>query len=176
MKRGDKKRKTNVLLLYEEMTASVRLCGYEQLNCLSGTGKLRFRSVRETCLTNELWKWADVLYFVRSSSWLSWKIAVHCRRAGKFMVYVLDDDLLHIVPGNPAEKYYRQKSVQKRILWFLRNCSVFASPSAYLLEKYRGYAGKDVPFVRIGEPCMNGQAYAVGGGRRAVSAGRRRKA
>lgn len=164
MKRGDKKRKTNVLLLYEELTASVRLCGYEQLSYLSGAGKLRFQSVRETCLTNELWKWADVLYFVRSSSWLSWKSAVQCRRAGKCMVYVLDDDLLHIVPGNPAEKYYRQKAVQKRILWFLRNCSVFASPSAYLLEKYRGYAGKDVPFVQIEEPYMDGQADAGGGG------------
>ena len=62
MNKQDEQRKTNVLLVYEELTASVRLCGYEQLRYLSSAGKLNFRFVRETCLTQELWRWADVLF------------------------------------------------------------------------------------------------------------------
>lgn len=158
MNKQDEQRKTNVLLVYEELTASVRLCGYEQLRYLSSAGKLNFRFVRETCLTQELWRWADVLFFVRNSSWLSWEIAVCGRKAGKFMVYVLDDDLLHIVQGNPAEKYYGQEAVRNRIRWFVRNCDVFTSPSAYMLKKYQRFAGKSVRFVQIKEPCMSGKA------------------
>lgn len=144
-------KKTNVLLVYEQFIASVRLCGYEQLRYLEEKGVIRFQCGLDVKITAKQCQWADIIVFVRSAAWLDYKIALENKKRGKIIVYVLDDDLLHIPVHYASCGYFRQAPVRRRILWFLKNSDVFASPSIYLLEKYIGYAGRT---VRIEEPCI----------------------
>lgn len=144
-------KKTKVLLIYEAFAASIRLCGYEQLSYLAAAGRICLRHGTEDSMTQEQCQWADAVVFIRSSSWLAWKIAGRCQLAGKWMLYVLDDDLLGVAPDTVSAKYYRQPSVRNRICWFLKNCDVLVSPSRYLLRKYQGTVKRT---VRIEEPCM----------------------
>ena len=139
------------MLIYETFIASVRLCGYEQLRYLAQIGMVRFQCVQDVKVTAKQCQWADLLVFVRSAAWLDYKIALENKKRGKRIVYVMDDDLLRIPESYGSYGYYKQASVRRRIRWFLKNCDIFASPSAYLLEKYKGYAGRT---VRIEEPCI----------------------
>ena len=145
------KEKTNVLLVYEALAASIRLCGYEQLSYLASAGRICLRHGTEDSITQEQCQWADVLFFIRSSSWLAWKIGTRCKMAGRRIIYVMDDDLPEVAPETVSAKYYRQPSVRKRIYWFLKNCDVLASPSRYLLWKYRGIVKRT---AQMEEPCM----------------------
>lgn len=144
-------KKTNVLLIYEQFIASVRLCGYEQLRYLEQEGKIRFQHGLDTEITAGQCQWADIIVFVRSATWLDYKIALENKKRGKMIVYVLDDDLLHLPAQYASSRYYGQASVRRRIWWFLKNCDVLASPSAYLLKKYKSCAGR---VVRMEEPCL----------------------
>ena len=149
-----KSRKTNVLLIYEQLIASVRLCGYEQLRYLELEGMIRFQHGLDTEITAGQCQWADILVFVRSAAWLDYKIALENKKRGKLIVYVLDDDLLHLPAQYASSRYYEQASVRHRIWWFLKNSDVLASPSAYLLEKYKSCTGRA---IRMEEPCLKNE-------------------
>ncbi len=149
-----KSRKTNVLLIYEQLIASVRLCGYEQLRYLELEGMIRFQHGLDTEITAGQCQWADILVFVRSAAWLDYKIALENKKRGKLIVYVLDDDLLHLPAQYASSRYYGQASVRHRIWWFLKNSDVLASPSAYLLEKYKSCTGRA---IRMEEPCLKNE-------------------
>ena len=148
---GGVKRMTNVLLIYESFIPSVRLCGFEQLTYLQDQGRLVFDLAEAEKVTDQQCQRADVVWFVRNSTWLSWQIAKQCKKMGKLLVYVLDDDVFQIAPTSQSADYFSQKSVRKRVRWFLEECDIFLSPSRYLLEKYKN---KKRRFARIEEPCL----------------------
>lgn len=142
---------THVLQISRALIPSVRLCGYEQFGHMQKAGKLEFRyaSIRE--LTPELAGWADVVEFVRSDSAAELVCAKELRKAGKYLIYMLDDDLLEIPDGFQSSDYYHRKSVQANVRAIMHECHCFLSPSAHLREKY----GKG--FERVGaieEPAL----------------------
>ena len=127
---------TNVLLISRGLIPSVRLCGYEQLSLLKEQGKIdfRFSSCRE--LTPESAGWPDVIFFVRSDSEADVVCAREWRRAGKYLIYVLDDDLLNVPQGISSAAFYHRKNVRKNIRTLMQLCHCMLSPSPLLLEKY----------------------------------------
>lgn len=142
----------NVLLLYNEMIPSVRLCGYEQLVYLEAGGKIHF----DHCPINNLGKkqiqWADVVIMVRSDSSYEEMLVKAFRRAEKYIIYVLDDDLLNIPPGLPSAIHYRSSEVKERIKNIMRLSNCLCSPSPVILEKYGGLFEKK---MLIEEPALN---------------------
>lgn len=166
----NRQNKTKVLLVYEQFIASVRLCGYEQLRYLEEEGRIRFQYGLDTQITAKQCQWADIIVFVRSAAWLDYKLALENKKRGKIIVYVLDDDLLHIPAQYASSGYYKQAPVRRRILWFLKNCDVLASPSVYLLETYKGYSGRA---IRIEEPCMKNNMAGIHGNRKPLQANRK---
>ncbi len=127
---------TNILLLYNEFIPSVRLCAYEQLNYLKKKGLIRFNHCKTSKITNHLACNADVVFFVRSDSYLEQTLAEKFKNSGKYLVYVLDDDLLNIPDGLSSSIQYKSKVVQRRIKKIMSLCNSLCSPSPLILKKY----------------------------------------
>ncbi len=130
---------TNVLLLYEILNPSVRLCAYEQLNFLNRLGKIAFKHTSFRNLTQEECIKCDVVIFVRSDSDMALQMVKSLKKRDKYIVYVLDDDILEIADGLVSSEYYKRLSVQKRIKKIMSYCDILLSPSELLLQKYKGY-------------------------------------
>ncbi|MEL7605881.1 MAG: glycosyltransferase [Sedimentibacter saalensis] len=142
---------TNVLLLYNDFIPSVRLCGYEQLNYLKKSGKIEFAHSNVRDLTNQQASDADVVFMVRSDSYLEMKIAEKLKIAGKYLIYVLDDDILNIPDGLSSSFYYKRKEVKNRIQKIMSLCNCLCSPSPLILDKYKSGFNK---IVLIEEPAL----------------------
>lgn len=150
--------KTNVLLIYEDFIASVRLCGYEQMRYLEKEGRINFQHNNNYKITAKQCEWADVVIFVRSSTWLEWNIARRCQKAGKYIIYILDDDVFEIAPDSLSAHYFHQDTVRNRVYWFIKNSDIFISPSRHILEKYKNDAKR---VLRLEEPCLKNNFASV---------------
>ena len=145
---------TNVLLIYERLIPSVRLCAYEQLNYLMTIGKINFKHCTSKDITKEMCAEADVVFFVRSASILEEGLAKQFKKQNKLLIYVLDDDLLNVPEGLSSSEYYRQDSVKKRIRNIMSCCEILLTPSLVLKDKYGKLFEKTVV---IEEPCISYQ-------------------
>jgi hypothetical protein len=139
---------THVLLTYPGLIPSVLLCGQYQFTELARQGKIEFRSIARTALTAEDCGWVDVVCMVRSDNELDVALAKRWKQAEKKLVYVMDDDLLHVPETLSSGPYYAQKYVQASIRTMIELCDVFLSPSEVLRNTY----GKGKSAV-IEEPC-----------------------
>ena len=107
--------KRRVLLIYRVMIPSVRLCGHCQMEYLAGQGRLEYRAVQEMRLTSGDIDWADIVLLGRLDSWYEHRLSRLARRAGKYLAYILDDDLLNIPPQVSSAGYYGQRQIQGHI-------------------------------------------------------------
>lgn len=130
---------TNVLLLYEILNPSVRLCAYEQLNFLNRLGKIVFKHSSFRNVTQKECIESDVVILVRSDSDMALQLVKTLKKRDKYIIYVLDDDILDIADGLVSSKYYKSVCVQKRIKKIMSCCDMLLSPSELLLQKYKGY-------------------------------------
>lgn len=142
---------TNVLLIYEAFIPSVRLCAYEQLKYLSDKGLLQFEHATAGKISGKQCAKADIVMFVRSSTMLELALVKKLKKKKKFIVYILDDDLLNIGQELISTKYFEMPRVQKRIRKILELSDVLMSPSLRILHKY-GRTTSPRP-VLIEEPC-----------------------
>lgn len=127
---------THVLILYPEMIPSVRLCGLDQFGELEKRGdiELKWNSIKN--LTSDLTAWPDVVVFIRSDSWIDTWLAKKWRKTGRYLIYVLDDDLLSVPSGLSSSVYYGTGQVRNNIRNIMGHCHCLISPSRMLLEKY----------------------------------------
>ncbi len=142
---------TNVLLIYEQFTPSVKLCAFEQLNYLSQTGSLRLTHSCVGKLSKKLCMLCDVVVFVRSTSILEMMLAKEFKKQGKLLIYVLDDDLLNVPNNMFSSDFYRYPKIIKRISDMMNLCDILLTPSILLAEKYQTYFTKT---VTVEEPCV----------------------
>ena len=89
-------RKLKVLLLYRTFGPSVNLCGYIQLKWLADHGRVEFRDKRIMDVKKRDLEWCEIAVFVRGDALLDEWMAKVCHKAGKTVVYILDDDLLNV--------------------------------------------------------------------------------
>lgn len=129
---------THVLMTYPGMISSVLLCGQLQLSYLERLGSIEFRSVARDMLSAKDAGWADVVFFVRSDSELDLALAKDLKRAGKRLVYVMDDDLLCVPESLSSGAYYAGRDIKSYIRGMIDLCDVFMSPSEVLRGKYGG--------------------------------------
>ncbi len=125
-----------ILLLYRTFGPSVNLCGYAQLKWLASSGRCQFRHKRILEVKNDDLNWAEIVAFVRGDALLDEKVAALCHRAGKTVLYILDDDLLHVPEYLGSGPYYSQKSVKRHINRMMQYSDVLVSPSLKILKKY----------------------------------------
>ena len=154
---GDKPaRKPHVLLIYRVMIPSIRLCGHAQMEALAGTGAVEYRAVQEMRLKTDDLNWADIAILGRLDSWYERRLTRMLKASGRFLAYILDDDLLNIPPSVSSASYYAQKGIQRNIRDMIAMSDAIISPSPRLLDKY---ATDGRAAIRIEEPALAPVAY-----------------
>lgn len=148
-------RKRRVLLIYRVLIPSVRLCGHCQMEYLAEQGRLEYRAVQEMKLVAEDIDWADILLLGRLDSWYEHRLSRMAHEAGKYLAYILDDDLLNIPPEISSGYYYGQREIQEYIRDMIELSDAIVSPSPLLLEKYA--SGKRA--IQIEEPAIDPVEY-----------------
>ncbi len=125
-----------VMLIYRRMIPSIRLCGHCQMEELDRLGLIEYRAVQEMRLQREDLAWADVYLLGRLDSWYEHQLVKALKRAGKYRMYILDDDLLNMPDYIDSARYYKQEKIQAFIRDMLDMSDAILSPSRLLLEKY----------------------------------------
>ena len=128
-------RKTHVLLIYEEMLPSIRLCGHLQMEELSRRGRIEYRDRQQWQVTSSDLSWSDVIVLGRTASWFLLRITELAKKRGKRLAYILDDDLLHVPEGMNSSRYYRSSVIRGHIATQIERCDVILSPNPRLLGK-----------------------------------------
>lgn len=149
-------RKPHVLLIYRQMIPSIRLCGHCQMEYLAQQGKLEYRACQEMKIKNADLNWADTILLGRLDSWYERKLAEQLRKAGKYLIYIIDDDLLNIPSEISSAAYYNQPDVQRNIRSMIEMSDAILSPSPRLLEQYAVNGRKA---IRIEEPAIDPVPY-----------------
>lgn len=125
-----------VLLVYRAMLPSIRLCGHCQLESLAKRGIIEYKAVQEMNLSAADMNWAEVVVLGRLDSWYEFQIARRFRRSGRYVIYILDDDLLNISPDVSSASFYAQPEVRENILGMIALSDALLTPSPLLAEKY----------------------------------------
>ncbi len=153
---GAEQRLRRVLLIYRAMIPSVRLCGHCQMEYLAQTGKIEYRSIQESKLKRSDLNWADIVLLGRLDSWYERKLAEKLHKSGRYLIYIIDDDLLNVPPEISSAAYYSQKSIQENIRSMIELSDAIMSPSPLLLRKYATDGRKA---IQIEEPALDPVPY-----------------
>jgi len=142
----------NVLLVSSSLIPSALLCGHSQLEYLAKQNKINYKFSCAHLLTSEILSWADIVIFLRSESELEAYASKLCLKANKFLVYVLDDDLLNAPDYLSSSSYYNRPDIKENMKTIMNNCSLFLTSSFVMLDKY----GKQFKYAyQIHEPSLN---------------------
>lgn len=128
--------KLHILLLYREMIPSIRLCGHIQLEELNRQEKIEYKAIQERHVTNDDLSWAEIVILGRFDSWYEYQLAVRLRRDGRYLIYIIDDDLLNVPSMIDSAAYYNQPQIQNNIRRMIDLSDAILSPSVKLLKKY----------------------------------------
>lgn len=149
-------KKRHVLLIYRKMIPSIRLCGHCQLEWLAEQGKLEYRAIQEMELKAADLKWAEIVLLGRSDDWYEYQVAKWIHDAGKYLIYMIDDDLLNIPSEISSAAYYGLAEIQNNIRGMIALSNAILSPSPVLLEKYATDGHKA---IQIDEPAIDPVEY-----------------
>ena len=142
----------NVLVVSTTFIPSVLLCGHCQLEYLEKQGKCSYKFSISHFINKRNVEWADIIVFLRSDSDIDAYVSKIAKKAGKKLIYVMDDDLLNVPSYLSSAPYYLLPSTQHNIRTIMSNCDTFLTPSPVLLEKY----GPDFKYrFNIAEPSLN---------------------
>ena len=142
----------NVLVVSTTFIPSVLLCGHCQLEYLEKQGKLNYKFSISHFINSRNVDWADIIVFLRSDSDIDAYVSKMAKKAGKKLIYVMDDDLLNVPSYLSSAPYYLLPSTQHNIRTIMSNCDTFLTPSPVLLEKY----GRNFKYCfNIAEPSLN---------------------
>ena len=126
----------NVLVVSTTFIPSVLLCGHCQLEYLEKQGKCNYKFSISHFINKRNVEWADIIVFLRSDSDIDAYVSKIAKKAGKKLIYVMDDDLLNVPSYLSSAPYYLLPSTQHNIRTIMSNCDTFLSPSPVLMEKY----------------------------------------
>lgn len=146
----------HVLLIYRTMIPSVRLCGHCQMEELSRQGHLEYRAQKGIKLRRTDLNWADIVLLGRLDNWYEYRLTKMLKEAGKYVIYIIDDDLLNIPPEISSAAHYQREDVKKHIRGMIELSDAILSPSPILLEKY---AVDDRRALIIEEPAIDPVPY-----------------
>ena len=149
-------RKPHILLIYREMIPSIRLCGHCQMEYLARQGAVEYRAIQEMKLKNSDLNWADIVLLGRLDSWYEYQLSKKLHESGRYLIYIIDDDLLNVPPEISSASYYNQPNVRKNIHTMIELSDAILSPSPILLNKYT-IVGKHA--IQIEEPAIDPMPY-----------------
>lgn len=155
-KRMSKQTCRRILHLYKSMIPSTRLCGHCQLEEMARQGLIEYRHCRTLDVTQADLDWADTVLLSRLDCNYELRLAKALKTAGRTLIYMIDDDLLHVPLELASGAYFAQKEMQRCIPALMSVSDAILSPSKELLGKY---ALGGVRPILTEEPAINPVAY-----------------
>jgi len=141
----------NVLLTYTTLIPSVRFCALYPLEYLAKNKDINLISKTSHKVTSADLNLCDVLVMVRCCEDRELEIAQKCKKTGRKLVYVLDDDLLNVPESIECHKYYSIQALRDNMTGIMQISDVLWSPNPNLIKKYGNMFDKcviiDEPFI-----------------------------
>ena len=134
--KGKKRMKTHVLLLCESVIPSIWLCGDGQLSILEQEGKIEYRRKETFCVTKTDLLWSDVVVLARLDTAFALRIARLCHDARKYVIYMMDDDLLNVPEHLSVSEHYSRLDVRRNISEMIGISNALLSTSQRILNQY----------------------------------------
>ena len=127
---------TKILVECPQLIASVRVGVLEPLRPIEEAGDclVRYRDTRR--ITKADIAWCDMLICVRGCEYPTLRVVQAAKAAGRFLVYFLDDDLLHIPRGNVSTDYFSDHKIQVYLTKILSQCDALWAVNEQVLEQY----------------------------------------
>ena len=97
---------THILVECPELIVSASLGVISALKPMEERGLLQVRFMRTTDIRKKDISWTDTLITVRGCEPLTVNIIKQAKKAGRLIIYYLDDDLLHIPAESLSREYY----------------------------------------------------------------------
>lgn len=126
-----------VLLIYQKKIPSVILCASIQLEYLQNCQLIKLEENSIFHVTRKQCMLSDIIVLVRGSTKSESIFAEKMKKWGKYIVYVLDDDLLNIPSYSSSSVYFKENAVRDSVVKLIREADVFAATSEIILRKYK---------------------------------------
>lgn len=128
--------KSHVFLIYKAMIPSVMLCGHCQIEELAAQGLIEYRHACVCKVKKKDLDWADIILLCRLDTPYECELAQMLKKSHKTIVYIMDDDLLHVPAHFSSGAHYAKEEVQVSIKKMIAMSDAILSPSPMLLSKY----------------------------------------
>lgn len=150
--------KVKVLVSCGALIPSVRVGVLEPLQHHQQNEKtqLRFRISAE--VTKEDILWADVLVCVRGCELCDLWVVKAARKAGRYILYFLDDDLLDIPGGNESSPYFSQSGIREKLEEILRFSDKLWCVNPRIAEKYAPYTKEGAQILKVPAEMEKGES------------------
>lgn len=139
---------TNILIECIQKTASVQVGVLEALRPLEETGLCQVHYQDTVKITQADIKWCDVFICVRGCELPTLHLVQVAKKAGRFLIYFLDDDLLEIPDGNPSTNYFRDKKIKTYLSRTIELCDVLWAVNGEIVNKYKKFV-KRTALLRV---------------------------
>lgn len=130
-------RPTHILVECPELTASVRIGVLESLKPLELQGKCCIRFHATERISKEDIIWCDVFICVRGSERATLHVVQSAKRAGRYIVYFLDDDLLQVPVDTESGAFFQDTVLKESMIRIIEQSDILWGVNAYLVDKYR---------------------------------------
>lgn len=131
---------TNILVECLELIASVRVGVLEPLKPFVENGKCNVVFKRTVDIRRKDIAWCDVLICVRGSEQATLNIVQAAKRAGRFIIYFLDDDLLNIPDNISCATYFSNPKIRNYIIKCIEYSDINWCVNNLIAEKYGIYS------------------------------------
>lgn len=152
---------THILVECPELIASVKVGVLELLAPLERQGKCEVRFQRTSALSKRDLQWCDTLVCVRGCESFNYSVIKACRQMGRFVLYYLDDDLLHVPEHSGSYQFYHNKDIQFFLKACIKNSDCLCGVNSLLLEAYSRWGTS--PAVLTKAPFCLSKAERKGG-------------
>lgn len=133
-------KRINILVECLELIASVRVGVLEPLKPFVENGKCNVVFKRTVDIRKKDIAWCDILICVRGSEQATLNIIEAAKKAGRFVVYFLDDDLLNIPDNIACSNYYLNPETRNYIIKCIEYSDVSWCVNNLIAEKYSVYS------------------------------------
>ncbi|MFC3799809.1 glycosyltransferase [Cohnella sp. GCM10012308] len=131
--------KPKVLAFCIRETPSALVGVITPLKALEGSGDVEFRFKESLQIENQDLAWADTVICIRGSESVDVQIIVESKRLGKYIIYFLDDDLLHIPKSSASFLYYNNSEIRSQMMKLMASSDMLWTTNSNIARKYETF-------------------------------------
>lgn len=142
-------RAVRILVECPALIASVKIGVLEPLKPIEHQGKCEVAFKETIKITRKDIAWCDILICVRGCEFATFKIVQAAKRAGRFIIYFLDDDLLNVPSQVSSGDYFCRKDLKQNLIACIENSDILWCVNKLIGEKYSVYCNNNWVLSRV---------------------------